>query len=158
LAWPHIVAHSAAARNTSNRLTIGSIRIASGDRLNLFVGHHTMTKPKLKIDIPSHIKDDDDLAAWIYNNPKLFYDAMDLDVSQLDARATVHKVTITNLEIDEHSIFIDYEYAYSAYYGCRDKNYAGTSEENIIVGARKENTLEFEKFTPSEKRSTYDEL
>lgn len=117
-----------------------------------------MTKPKLLIDIPSHIEDDEGLAEWVRNNPDLFSSAMDLDASQFDDRATVHEVTITEVEIDDESVAIHYEYEFSAYYGCRDMNHEGTSDEDVIVGTRQGNMIEFEKFTPPERRSTYEEF
>ncbi len=117
-----------------------------------------MTKRKLLIDIPDHIEDDGELAEWVRDNPDLFSSAMDLDASQIDDRATVHEVTITDVEIDEESIVIHYEYEFSAYYGCRDMNYEGVSDEEVIVGARQGNTIEFQKFTPPERRSTYEEF
>jgi len=118
----------------------------------------TKPKPKLLIDIPSYIKDDEKLADWVCENPDLFSEAMDLDASQLDDRATVHEVTITDVEVDEETVAIHYEYDFSAYYGCRDLNYAGTSDEDVIVGARQGNTLTFERFIPPVRRSTDEEF
>jgi hypothetical protein len=117
-----------------------------------------MTKPKLLIDIPGHIDNDEELAEWVRDNPDLFSDAMDLDASQIDDRATVHRVTITDVEVDAKNVTIDYEYEFSAYYGCRDMNYAGTSDGDTIVGVRHANTMEFDKFTPPERRSTDEEF
>lgn len=121
-------------------------------------GPLTMTKPKLLIDIPSYIEDEEELAEWVRDNPDLFSGAMDLDASQIDDRATVHDVTITDVEVDKESVAIHYEYDFSAYYGCRDMNYAGTSDEDVIVGVRNGSTLEFEKFIPPERRSTDEEF
>lgn len=117
-----------------------------------------MTKPKLLIHIPSHIEDDEELAEWVRDNPDLFSGAMDLDVSQFNDRATVQDVTITEVEIDEESVAINYEYNFSAYYGCRDMNHDGTSDEDVIVGVKNGATLEFEKFIPPERRSTNEEF
>lgn len=112
----------------------------------------------LLIDIPSHIEDDEELADWVRENPYLFSEGMDLDVSQLDDRATVDDISITDVEICGETVVIHYEYDFSAYYGCRDMNYADTSDGDVIVGTRKGNILLFDKFKPRERRSTYDEF
>lgn len=117
-----------------------------------------MTKPNLLIDIPSHIEDDEELADWVRENPDLFSAAMDLDASRLDDRATAHEVTITDVEVDDETVAIHYEYDFSAYYGCSNMNYAGTSDEDVIIGMRQGNTLAFDKFIPPERRSTDEEF
>lgn len=113
---------------------------------------------KLLIDIPSHVDDDEKLAEWVRENPDIFSEAMDLNAFRIDERATVHEVKITDVEVDKKTIAIHYEYDFSAYYGCRDINHAGTSDEDVIVGARQGNTLSFDKFKPPEPRSTFEEF
>jgi len=113
---------------------------------------------RLLIDIPTHISSDDELADWVRKNPSLFSEAMDLDASQFDDRATVDKVSISDVTVDGETVVIQYEYDYSAYYGCRDMNHANTSDEEIIVGTRQGNILSFERFKPRERRSTDEEF
>ena len=113
---------------------------------------------KLLIEVPSHIESDEELSGWVQENSKLFWGAMDLDASQFDDRANVDGVTITEVEVDETTVAIHYEYHYSAYYGCRDMDYSDTVEESVIVGTRQGRTISFEKFKPIERRSTVDEF
>lgn len=117
-----------------------------------------LTMDTLLIEIPSHIEDDDELADWVRGNSEAFWPAMDLDASQHDDRANVDEVNITEVEIDERTVAIHYDYEYSAYYGCRDVNYSDTTDEEVIVGQRQGNTLLFEKFKPRERRSSDEEF
>ena len=117
-----------------------------------------MTEHKLSINIPNCIEDDEQLGNWVKNNPDLFFEAMDLDASQIDDRATVDDVKITDVKVNEVSVEIHYEYDFSAYYGCRDRNHAGTSDEDVVVGVRNGATLEFERFILPKRRSTGEEF
>ena len=113
---------------------------------------------KLIIKIPDFIEHDNDLEKWIHDNFELFYPSLDLDTSLYDDRAHLDKVNLIDIEIDIDSVTIHYEYEYSAYYGCKNMDSSGTSEEELIVGERKDNTLIFEQFKPIERRSTFGEL
>lgn len=113
---------------------------------------------QLQIEAPDNFENDEEFIDWVLENSELFHGAMDLDASIHDDRATVDEVRITNVELDDASVAIYYEYDYSAYYGCRNIDHGDTSEEEVIVGKRKGHNLLFDKFKPREKRSTDEEL
>ncbi|MEJ8675537.1 hypothetical protein [Chromobacterium amazonense] len=116
-----------------------------------------MSKSTFTVHIPSHIEEDA-LVDWIKSNPDEFCRAMDLDASCYDERATLDQTTITDVEIDQDTVSIWYEFSYSAYYGCRDMNLAGTSDGDTIIGTRKGCALTFETFIAPEPRSTFEEF
>lgn len=113
---------------------------------------------KLRIVIPPYYNDDESLKDWIANNVEEFWPAMDLDASRYDDRASLDDVNITGIVITNTTVEIQYEYEYSAYYGCRDMNYTEIAPEDTIVGERLGNVLTFDKSIPYERPSTHDEL
>jgi hypothetical protein len=108
--------------------------------------------------IPGIIQTDAELASWLKQNKKKYFDAMNLDASQFDMRATVDAVTILGIEVDDQEVAINYEFDYSVYNGCKDMDYAGTAEERVVVGRRIGNSISFKRFFPVERRTTLDEL
>jgi len=81
--------------------------------------------------------------------------ALNLDVK--DERATVYKVAINDVEVTDDGVVIHYSYSYSAYYGCKDMNYAD-DENGTMRGKKMGDKWVFERHVSPEPRSTLDEF
>lgn len=116
------------------------------------------------ITIPSYLVDEDEfvqekLKDWMNKNIDLFKPGMDLDASIYDERASLcGDPEIVNVEITDDEVSISYVFSWDAYYGCRDQNCSGTSDEAWISAVLEDNTLFFEEFIPTDKRSTFEEF
>lgn len=97
------------------------------------------------------------IADYISNNMHEYSDALDKSASEHDDRAEVDEIIVTNVELEEDSVFIYYDVEFSAYYGCRDMNYSDTDEREIC-GTRKGRVFTFEKYIPPPKRTTFEEF
>lgn len=81
---------------------------------------------------------------------------MDLIVDDHDDRAIIYNVVITEIQLSDGDIDIEYDVEFSAYYGCRDQNYAD-SDSRTINGDRTQAELIFKKFFAPPKRTTFEE-
>lgn len=86
-----------------------------------------------------------------------FVRALDIDVSHIDMRAQVHRVRITEVEMDAHSICVSYEADYSIYNGCKYMDIED-SQDRFANGVRTTNGWEFDEFVPPPKRTTLEEF
>ncbi|AKH38233.1 hypothetical protein BCL69_10555 [Nitrosomonas communis] len=109
---------------------------------------------QLKIDIP-HELDEDEIEGYFHDNVEDLYSALDLELP--DDRAQVDDVQITEFELTDDSVHIEYNVEFSAYYGCDDANYAD-SDQRSVSGRRDGSTLIFDIFVPPPRRDTVDEF
>lgn len=110
----------------------------------------------ITIEVPSGF-DDEAIKNYFTDNIENLYDAMDLEVNNLDDRAQVDDIQITEIELTSDTIYIEYNVEYSAYHGCRDANYVD-DDQRSIEGSRVGNKFVFDRFVPRPARSTYEEF
>lgn len=110
----------------------------------------------IQFELPNSLEEDE-FADFITDNIEALYDAMDITANEHDSRSQVDDIRVTNIQLNESHVTINYEVEYSAYHGCRDINYADTDEREAH-GERRGNLLIFGKFVPSQLRSTHDEF
>lgn len=111
---------------------------------------------EIRFEIPEHIAEED-FADYIANNSDEYYGAFDQTANEHDDRSSVDGINVINVELTEDEVHIEYEVDYSAYHGCRDKNYADTDERELF-GTRNGRVITFDKFVFPQKRSTFDEF
>ena len=111
---------------------------------------------KIVIQLPRNLPDDM-VEDFLREKIEDLYPAMDLEVQDLDDRATLDNVEIEAVTIDGGQVTVDYRVDYSAYYGCRDLNY-GDDDDRSIEGRRTGDRIEFDEFVAPERRSTHDEF
>lgn len=73
-----------------------------------------------------------------------------------DDRAVVDSVVIEDVELNAEGVAINYTYTYSAYYGCRDMNYAD-SDWGTVFGKKIGENWVFEHWVRPLPRSTHEE-
>jgi len=100
---------------------------------------------------------DEEIKEYLFENKEILESALDLDLKDIDDRATLEGWEITNIEIEEDTIWIGYDIEYSAYYGCKDMDHSGIVDREIN-GSRNPRKLIFEKPITLPSRSTYDEI
>lgn len=116
-----------------------------------------------KITIP--LMDDEDLAGYLQLQLREdkdgrrgnFASALDLDVSYIDARATMDGVLVTCVEFEGDVALVSYAVDYSIFSGCSDLHVEETLEY-CIKGTRTPDGWEFMRHVPFPTRSTADEL
>jgi hypothetical protein len=115
----------------------------------------------IHIPIPSELEEPAsafDLVAYFQRFiQKELHPALDTEVWEIDERAYVYETVITDVEIEEDNIHVNYNVLFDAYYGCRNQNYAG-EEDRTITGRRQGNNWVFEPNKPRERRNTHDEF
>ncbi len=97
------------------------------------------------------------MADYIAKHHEKYYGAFDLTANEHDDRSQVDDIRVTDVKIDEDSVTINYDVEYSAYHGCRDKNYAD-SDERELFGERQGRLLIFDSWVRPSRRSTDDEF
>lgn len=85
----------------------------------------------------------------------VFRAALDLELQ--DQRAIVDSVKITEVELDDSGVVVSYDVAFSAYYGCRDQNYADRFSRTID-GTRVGANWFFKQHVPTPRRYPNEEL
>lgn len=111
-----------------------------------------MTKTFI-IEVPGYLEEDE-IEGYFRDNIDDLRPAMDLELE--DDRAQVDEIGIENFEMSDDSVHIEYEIQYSAYYGCKDINYADV-DQRVVSGRRNGRSFEFNVFVPPPRRSTYEE-
>lgn len=81
--------------------------------------------------------------------------AFDMDVQ--DERANIDEVKVDDVDLDGDAVVIHFTYHFSAYYGCRDQNYAD-SESGIAVGKVVGKTWTFDPYIPPPRLYPNEEL
>lgn len=110
----------------------------------------------VEIAIPD--EEDIDLTAYFQDHVESdFACAIDHGVSEFDERAQIDDIQVTDVVITGDSIEVMYEVEFSAHYGCRDKNYSGTSQRSIH-GRRVAGDWVFARHIPPPSRSTHEEF
>lgn len=97
------------------------------------------------------------LQSLIDDNESDFSNALDHDVSNIDQRAQVHAVRITDVDISGPQIAVTYDLEYSIYNGCKDMN-VEDAEELHVFGELTDEGWEFDEHVPPPKRTTVDEF
>lgn len=96
-----------------------------------------------------------ELKDWMNENINWLEPAMDLDASTYDERAILcDGPEITKVEVTGNAVIIYYVFYWNAYYGCRDQNHSGKSEEAWFCAELENDILFFEEYFPLDKRST----
>jgi len=108
----------------------------------------------LLFEVPDYLEEDE-IEQYFRDNVDELMPAFDLELD--DDRAQVDEVSIENLELSKDRVDIEYLVEYSAYYGCRDMNYAD-EDQRVVSGIRDGRRFEFEIFVPPPRRSTYEEF
>lgn len=121
------------------------------------VSTHSINIPDSLVNEDEFVQDE--LKDWMNKNIDSFKPAMDLDASIYDERASLYgDPEIVNVEINDSRVSISYVFYWDAYYGCKDQNSSGRSDEAWIDATLENNILFFEEFIPADKRSTYEEF
>ena len=108
----------------------------------------------LKIEIPRELCEEE-FEDFFRDNLDDLRLALDLELE--DDRALVDEIEIAEFELTENSVHIEYVVQFSAYYGCRDANYAD-EDQRAITGRRQGHRFEFDIFVPPPQRDTVDEF
>lgn len=108
----------------------------------------------LKISVPDYL-DDDQIEEYFRENIDELRPALDLEIQ--DDRAQVDEIEIEIFQLTEDSLHIEYVVQYSAYYGCKDMDYAD-EDQRVVSGRRDGNLFEFDVFVPPPRRSTFEEF
>lgn len=85
--------------------------------------------------------------------------ALDLVVNDMDERAVLDDVEVTEVVFDAEAKTVEvfYSVTFSAYYGCRDQNYT-SSDERSVVGSLEDGYWVFDSFIPTQRLSPSEEL
>ena len=108
----------------------------------------------LKISVPDYF-DDDQIEEYFRENIDELRSALDLEIQ--DDRAQVDEIEIEIFQLTEDSLHIEYVVQYSAYYGCKDMDYAD-EDQRVVSGRREGSLFEFDVFVPPPRRSTFEEF
>jgi hypothetical protein len=102
-----------------------------------------MPDNQIIIDIPAHVNTDAKLKDFIH---EIIYQLEGaIDRQGVPPVAEIDNIEIQDITIDGADVYIDLEYSWSAYYGCRDMN-AADDENEMISGKRQGNQLIFDKY------------
>lgn len=125
----------------------------------------TTSLPVIEISIPTPGEEGDEIDLVDYFSDFICDDmgelggellpALNLDTK--DERATVHEVNIEDVEVTDGGVAVHYSYSYSAYYGCKDMDYAD-DEIGTAWGKKVGDKWVFERHVSPEPRSTLDEF
>lgn len=88
---------------------------------------------------------------------KGFKDAIDLDVVAMADRAVLDEIEIDSVNIDGENIEVEYTIRYSAYLGCKDKNW-DEADSNSVCGCQRGSAWCFDRHIPCEARTTVEEF
>ena len=94
---------------------------------------------------------------FLRDNLEDLYPAMDLEVQDVDDRATLDNVEIDSVSILGSLVTVNYRVDFSAYHGCRDMNY-DDYDSRSIAGKRIGDRIEFDEHIPLPQRSTHEEF
>jgi len=126
-----------------------------------------MTKPLpvIEIDIPTPEEEGDEIDLVDYFSDFIcdgmgelggeLLPALNLDTK--DERATVYEVNIEDVEVTDDGVALHYSYSYSAYYGCKNMDYAD-DENGTVRGKKMGDKWVFARHVSPEPRSTLDEF
>jgi len=106
------------------------------------------------IEVPDHLEKDE-ISDYFRDNIDELRPALDLELE--DDRAQINEIEIENFELFDDVVHIEYVIQYSAYYGCKDMDYAD-EDQRLVSGRRNGRSFEFEVFVPPPSRSTIDEF
>lgn len=102
-----------------------------------------MPDNQIIIDIQAHVNTDAKLKDFIH---EIIYQLEGaIDRQGVPPVAEIDNIEIQDITIDGADVYIDLEYSWSAYYGCRDMN-AADDENEMISGKRQGNKLIFDKY------------
>jgi len=86
-----------------------------------------------------------------------FCEALDYDVTQFDDRAHLDELSISSVEVDGDTVTVQYDVAWSAYYGCSDMNQQDFDDREVF-GEKDGDHWVFEVYKAPAKRSTFEEF
>ena len=86
-----------------------------------------------------------------------FEPVLDTDVWEQDERAVACGVEIDNVEVRDDTIIVYYSVSFSAYHGCRDRNWSGQDERHI-AGTRAGDSWVFPAYVRRLPRDTFEEF
>lgn len=125
----------------------------------------TTQTPFVEIDIPVPEEDGDEIDLVDYFSNFISNDmgelngdllvALNLDTK--DERAIVYEVRIEDVETSDDGVAIHYSYSYSAYYGCKDMDYAD-DETGTTLGKKVGGRWVFERYVSPKPPSTFEEF
>ncbi|RYD76054.1 MAG: hypothetical protein EOP84_17420 [Verrucomicrobiaceae bacterium] len=111
------------------------------------------TVVRVQIPVPNEDGDEIDLAAFFAEQlDGQFKETLDYEVAEYDERATIDEIEITEVEVAGDQITVQYSISYSAYYGCKDQDYADVAERwdgDFWL---------FDLFVPTPVRTTFEEF
>ncbi len=110
----------------------------------------------IRISIPSPLEAADPVA-YVQKHLDLFMPAMDLEVSEFDAKARVGSIVILSVIQVEKAVSIHYKLTFSADYTCSGIEYAGV-HERLLRGTVEAGEWLFFPPPGMPERSTVDEL
>jgi hypothetical protein len=111
---------------------------------------------KVVVELPKNFPDAS-IEDFLREHVEDLYAAMDLEVQDLDDRATLDNVEIDDVTVQDGIVTVDYRVEYSAYHGCRDMNY-DDDDDRCIAGERIGDRIEFDEHVAPPKRSTHEEF
>lgn len=106
------------------------------------------------IEVPDYLEEDE-IEDYFRDNIDELRPAMDLELE--DDRAQIDEIEIENFVLFDDVVHIEYGIQYSAYYGCKDMDYAN-EDQRMVSGRRNGRSFEFEVFVPPPRRSTFEEF
>jgi len=106
------------------------------------------------IEVPGYVEEDE-FGSYFRDIIDDLRPAMDLELE--DDRAQIDEIEIETFALFDDVVHIEYEIRYSAYYGCKDMDYAN-EDQRVVSGQRTGRSFEFEVFVPSPMRSTFEEF
>jgi hypothetical protein len=105
------------------------------------------------IEVPDYLEEEQ-IEGYFRDNIDELRPAMDLELE--DDRAQIDEIEIENFGLSDDSVHIEYGIQHSAYYGCKDMNYAD-EDQRVVSGRRNGRSFEFDVFVPPPRRSTFEE-
>jgi len=109
---------------------------------------------KVHISVPRDL-DEDELLDLFRERIDELQPALDLELE--DDRANVDEIEILSVTRNESGVEIEYAIQFSAYYGCRDQNYAN-EDQRSLTGIWQGDGYSFDAFVPPPRRDTVDEF
>ena len=110
----------------------------------------------IRIPIPN-LHEATDLVVYVQTHLDLFTPAMDLEVSEFDAKAQVGSIVILSVTQVDQTVRISYKLTFSADYTCSGIEYAGSHARSILGTVAAADWL-FVPPAPMPERSTVEEF
>lgn len=113
---------------------------------------------KVVLEVPDWLEASDAaITKYIADHAEAYSEALDHSGYGYDERDRVDELEVTRVELTEQTVKIQYRVKLSIYRGCQDIELKDI-EHREITGRRVGRVLEFDRFTPPDRRTTHEEF